>query len=51
LHIMPLIKYAFPSFRSWIKYLDGIVLKDDGDKILIGFDGESTSIKRNALKL
>ncbi len=49
LHIMPLIKYAFPSFCCWLKYLDGIVLKDDGDKINVGFDGMNATITRESL--
>ena len=49
LHIMPLIKYVFPSFNSWIEYLDGIVMKDNGDRILVGFDGKVNSKSRETL--
>jgi hypothetical protein len=49
LHIMPLVKFAFPSFCSWLDYLDGIVIRDYSHNILVGFDGMVASTKRVVL--
>jgi hypothetical protein len=51
LNILPLVKFFFPSSSSWLDFLNGVVLKAEGEKTSVGFDGAITEFKHRDLFL
>jgi hypothetical protein len=49
LHILPLSRYFLASSPSGVDYLNGVVLKVNGDQVKIGFNATVFSVQLNEL--